>query len=154
MKLKQGRVSEEERFSLILPSQRILLISYCHRSSAVCKAKIIVWGLECVKCSPLCQINLLRKAALDYGYKGVCIAPSSSMALKFIVKKKTQGILAIACQKELDEGILSVTKLTHDKNKERLPIVIVPLLKDGCVDTKVDLKLAISKISLGCLKKV
>ena len=151
MKLKQGRASEEERFSLIHPSQRILLISYCLRSSAVCKAKIKVWGLECIECSPSCQVNLLRKAALDCGYKGVCIAPGSSMALKFIVKEKPRGIVAVACQKELVEGILSVAKLVHEKNKERVSVVTVSLLKDGCVDTKVDLKLAIAKISLGCL---
>jgi hypothetical protein len=43
-----------------------------------------------------------------------------------------------------------VKKLIHGKNKKAPPIVIIPLTKDGCVNTEVNLKLAIAKITLGC----
>jgi hypothetical protein len=148
--LKRREPTEEERLSRVDPSQRILLLSHCLRSSAFCKAKIEAWGLACVECTPSCQVNRLRKVALDYGYKAVCVAPGGSMALKFIADNDPRGIVAVACRKELKEGIASVKKLIHGKNKKAPPIVIIPLTKDGCVNTEVNLKLAIAKITLGC----
>ena len=65
------------------------------------------------------------------------------MALKFIKEKNPKGIVAIACMKELAEGVDAVNELGgNGKNNgsgNNAPIVIaVPLLKDGCVDTEVD----------------
>ena len=62
------------------------------------------------------------------------------MALKFIKKTRPQGIVAIACMKELDEGVCAVNEFVEARKQKDTPPVIVPvpLLKDGCVDTMVD----------------
>ena len=62
------------------------------------------------------------------------------MALKFIKKTDPGGVVAIACMKELEEGVCAVKELVEEKKKSGQPpvIVSVPLLKDGCVDTEVD----------------
>ena len=151
LKLKRRAITDDERLSCVHPSHRVLLISHCLRSSKRCKAKVEAWGLDCVECTPTCQVNLLRRTALDYGYKGVCIAPGGSMALKFIMEHEPLGIVAVACRRELEEGIEGVKKYIDEHKKSIPPIVIIPLTKDGCVDTEVNIDLAIHKLSLGCL---
>ncbi|HPC39912.1 MAG TPA: DUF116 domain-containing protein [Spirochaetota bacterium] len=139
----------EERLSHVDPSRRILLISHCLRSSAVCKASIETWGIDCVECNPRCQVNLLRRKALDLGYQGVCVAPGGSMALKYVKEQRPAGIVAVACMKELEEGIDNVARLAGS-GIEAPPIVVVPLTKDGCVNTEVNVQMAYDKISIGC----
>ncbi len=85
----------------------------------------------------------LRIAAQELGYKGVCMAPGSSMALKFIKSNKPEGIVAVACIKELEEGACAVKEIVENKKGNASTgngpvIVTVPLLRDGCVDTEVD----------------
>jgi len=150
LKLKRRVITDDERLSCVHPSQRVLLLSHCLRMSNECKAKVEAWGLDCVECTPSCQVNLLRKTAMEYGYKGVCVAPGGSMALKFIMENDPLGIVAVACRKELEEGIESVKKFIDEHNKIVPPIVIIPLTKDGCVNTEVNIDIAISKLSLGC----
>ena len=65
------------------------------------------------------------------------------MAIKFIREKNPKGIVAIACMKELAEGVDAVNELEGNEkdndSSNNVPIVLsVPLLKDGCVDTEVD----------------
>ena len=57
--------------------------------------------------------------------------------------------MAVACDKELQEGIHGVSELAPSGQKP-IPIVVIPLSKDGCVDTEVDVRLALEKIALGC----
>jgi uncharacterized protein len=139
----------EERLSRVDPSQRVLLISHCLRNSAGCRAVIQTWGIDCVECNPRCQVNLLRRRALNLGYKGVCVAPGGSLALKYVRENAPRGIIAVACRKELEEGIESVCKLAGT-DAQIPPIVVIPLTKDGCVDTEVNVDQALGKISLGC----
>lgn len=141
--------SSEELMSRVEPSQRVLLIPHCLRNSAGCKAKIQAWGVDCVECNPRCQVNLLRRKALDLGYKGVCVAPGGSLALKYIKESAPRGIVAVACAKELEEGIDNVSKLAG-AGVSVPPIVVIPLTRDGCVDTEVNVEDAYHKISLGC----
>lgn len=142
--------SAEEWLSLIHPSQRILLLPHCLRSSQTCSGKYSKQGLECPEdCAENCTIGRLRWTALSLGYKGVCIAPGGRLAVKYVKEKRPKAIVAVACQKELEEGIHGVRELS---SSDRLtpPIVIIPLAKDGCVDTEVDEEQAIKMITLGC----
>ena len=143
-KLLEESKENEEILRSIDKDKRILLISHCLRSSGDCTAKMTKAGLECRDdCPTRCTVGRLRIAAQKLGYKGVCIAPGGSMALKFIKNNKPQGIVAIACIKELEEGVCAVKELVEDR-KGNAPdvngpvVVAVPLLRDGCVDTEVD----------------
>ena len=100
-------------------------------------------------CEEPCAIRVLRQAAEAQGYKGVCVAPGGSMVLRFIEQTAPEAIVAVACQKELEEGIHGVRELA-DVDRPALPIAIVPLAKDGCVDTEVDVEQALETITLGC----
>ena len=140
----------EEWLSLIHPSRRILLLPHCLRPSQTCSGKYSKQGLECPEdCTEDCTVGRLRRAALSLGYKGVCIAPGGRLAVKYVKGKNPEGIVAVACQKELEEGIHGVRELSGDNERTPL-IVIIPLVKDGCVDTEVDEEQALKMITLGC----
>ena len=140
----------EESLSLIPPSQRVLLLSHCLRPSQTCPGKYSKQGLVCPDdCDQDCTLGRLRRTALSLGYKGVCIAPGGRLALKFVEGISPKGIVAVACHKELEEGIESVHELSGDDD-HMPPIVVVPLVKDGCVDTEVDEAKALEVIALGC----
>ncbi len=101
--------------------------------------------MDCVRD---CVIGRFRKAASALGYKGVCVAAGGAMALRFVKEQAPGGIVAVACDKELVEGVDGVRKLALSE-AEAPPIVIVPLAKDGCVDTEVDEGLVLNALALG-----
>jgi len=89
----------------------------------------------------------LRQAALDLDYKGVCVAPGGRLAVTYISETRPDAIVAVACQKELEEGIANVGGL--DDNGYRPLIVVIPLSRDGCVDTEVEVGPALEIVSTG-----
>lgn len=142
-KILEESKKNEERLRSVEPGERILLISHCLRSSEKCTAGMSKKGLQCRDdCKSRCSVGRLRLLAEKCGYKGVCIAPGGSMALKFIKENNPEGIVAIACMKELEEGVCAVKEFVETKKGRGYPpvIVSVPLLRDGCVDTEVDEK--------------
>lgn len=141
--------SAEERLLRIPASQRILLLPHCLRRSQTCQGKYGKRGLECCECTPDCSVNRLRQAAINLGYKGVCIAPGGRLAVNYVKEMCPEAVVAVACQKELEEGVHDVQGL--DKDNEPEPVmVIIPLARDGCVDTEVDEERALELITLGC----
>lgn len=142
--------SAEERLLRIPPSQRILLLPHCLRRSQTCQGKYGTRGLECYECNPDCSVNRLRQAAINLGYKGVCVAPGGRLAVNYVKETQPEAIVAVACQKELEEGIHGVQELNGRPEEPAPVIVIIPLARDGCVDTEVDEERALELIALGC----
>jgi hypothetical protein len=144
MKSKYIGVSkkDEEKIAIIPPKDRVLLLPHCLKPSDKCEAKFKKEGLNCLAdCQVDCQIRTLRGWADEKGYKGVCTAAGGVMALKFIKKTDPEAIIAIACDKELEEGVCAVEKYSKIDRSLKTPLVIsIPLIKDGCVDTEVDMK--------------
>ena len=138
----------EEKLALVDTSERILLLPHCLRKSETCQAKYTKHGLECCGCNPECPVNRLSQAAVKLGYKGVCIAPGGSLAVNYIKEIRPKAIVAVACQKELEEGVQDVRKMGSE-DISAIPIVVVPLSKDGCIDTEVDEEGALEMIALG-----
>lgn len=138
-----------EKLSLTDPAERVLLLSHCLRPSQTCPGKQDKKGLACPEgCHEACVVGRLRRAALDLGYKGVCIAAGGAMALRFVRESNPGGIVAVACDKELAEGVKAVRAMAG--NGQEVPaIVLVPLLSDGCIDTAVDEGQAMQAITAG-----
>ena len=139
-----------EKLSTTDPAERILLLSHCLRPSQTCPGKLDKKGLNCPNsCQEACGVGRLRREALALGYKGVCIAAGGSMALRFVKELNPRGIVAVACHKELTEGVEAVQAMAGSE-REAPAIVVVPLLTDGCVDTTVDEARVQEAIALGC----
>ena len=142
-----------EMLSATDPAERVLLLSHCLRPSRSCPGKFGRSGLVCPNdCQEDCVVGRLARAASSLGYKGVCIAAGGKMAVKFVAEHKPRGIVAIACERELEEGVEAVNSMVG--NGLKAPIIVgVPLLKDGCVDTEVDEVEAMAALALGCHTK-
>lgn len=143
-------ISVEERLSQIAPSERVLLLSHCQRPSQTCLGTFNKKGLVCpADCNENCVIKRFKEVALRAGYKGVCIAAGGAMAIRFVEEHNPAGIVAVACDKELAEGIEGVRELVKDE-QDMPAIVTIPLLTNGCVDTTVDEEQVMKAIVLGC----
>jgi geranylgeranyl diphosphate synthase type II len=122
-------------------SKRVLLLPHCLRPSQDCPGKMTKQGLDCTGC-PLtdCAIYKLRVAAAEVGYGGVCVAPGGRLAIRFLADHQPAGVVAIACDKELEEGLEAIAQMEWEDDR---PIVVTfPLSRDGCVDTEVDVETA------------
>ncbi|MBI4318054.1 MAG: DUF116 domain-containing protein [Chloroflexi bacterium] len=134
----------------ISPSDRVLLLSHCLRPSQTCPGRFRKEGLVCPEsCDLNCAIGRLRTAAVAQGYKGVCVAAGGAMALKFVVAQRPRGVIAVACSKELAEGVRAA-KTTASLNEDIPRYAMVALRQDGCVDTEVDEAEVLEAILAGC----
>jgi hypothetical protein len=94
-------------------------------------------GLDCGGCTrPDCPIYELRTLAADAGYGGICVAPGGRLAARFVAEHEPDGIVAVACQKELEEGYEAVSRMEYSGDMPAS--AVIPLSRDGCVDTQVD----------------
>lgn len=121
--------------------KRVLLLPYCLRPSQDCPGKMTKQGLDCTGCTCVaCAIYQLRAAAVEAGYGGICVAPGGRLAARFVAESQPAGVVAIACNKELEEGQEAADQIEWTNG--RAAMALVPLLQDGCVDTTVDMTLA------------
>ena len=122
-------------------ARRVLLLPHCLRPSQDCPGKMTKQGLDCAGCSLAdCPIYRLRAVADEAGYGGVCVAPGGRLAVRFLAERQPSGVIAIACDEELEEGLEAIAEMEWSGGE---PVVVtVPLTQDGCVDTEVDVPMA------------
>lgn len=138
--------SEGERLREVPPAERVLLLPHCLRPSATCRGRPSKEGFQCPEdCQEPCAIRRLKEEALSLGYKAVCIAPGGALALRFLKAQEPKGVVAIACHKELAEGVEAVEELEGPVPE----VATLPLSEDGCVDTEVDLDAALELLRRG-----
>ncbi len=121
-------------------SKRILLLPQCLRNPD-CPAPQNEEGYICQQCSPDCQVNILSQKAHTLGYKGCYILPGGSMIPRLIAATKPQAVIGISCEEEALLGLLTL-------DKHGIAAYGVLLLRDGCMNTAVDLDYALTIISL------
>jgi hypothetical protein len=123
--------SEEARFKNVDPKKRMLLLPHCLRHLK-CPAKLSpIGGIDCKECG-LCIIKELKTRSEDLGYE-VVIAPGSGFVKRKIKAMNPEGALCVACYKDLNHVMQSISR-------KKIPVMGVPLTKDGCVETSVDSK--------------
>ena len=134
-------MTEKTAMDSIPYERRVLLLPHCLRPSSDCPGKMTKQGLNCEGCTITdCAIYQLRSTADEMGYGGVCVAPGGRLAIRFLVQHQPAAVIAIACDKELEEGIEAVAQTEWEG--ERPIVVTFPLSEDGCVDTVVDVEAA------------
>ena len=121
------------------PSQILVLLPHCLQNTD-CGIRITVDIHKCEKCGK-CDIG--RLTALSEKYRiPIAIATGGTLARKIIVENKPKFIIAIACQRDLVEGL-----------REVFPIPVYGVLNDRpegpCFNTRV----MVEKIDLA-LRKV
>lgn len=127
------------RMKEVPKKERALFLSHCLRNTKKCIATMNGFGYECKHCGN-CQISEIKQAAEKLGYS-VYIVPGGSMVFKIINEKKPRAVIGVACYVELEQAMENAGRIN-------LPNMGVPLLKDGCKDTAVDVKKVVSMLNV------
>lgn len=90
-----------KRFGLT-PRRLLLLLPQCLQRSD-CKIRIAGDILNCQQCGN-CQIKEIINICKHYGLRA-CVATGGTLARKIIVEQKPQAVIAVACERELVDGI-------------------------------------------------
>ncbi len=125
------------RFSRTPPSKRIIFLPQCLRKKG-CEAGIGEWGYKCTVCNPKCKVGRIKSMAESLGYR-VIIAPGGSMVMKALERFGPLAVAGVACIKEI---VLAMENI-------RIPVQGIELLRDGCVDTDVNLEDVFSVLRMG-----
>lgn len=140
--VKTKNVASRQKFAATPYSERVLLLPQCLRSKD-CPAELKEHGYECQGCGK-CDIKRINAQAERLGYKHVYIIPGGSIVTKIFAKEKPTACLGVACLKELMLGSFVC---------EKLGIVGqgIALLRDGCVNTRVDWKVVSNALRLSLI---
>lgn len=115
--------------------KRVLFLPHCARKYVdyKCQAEFDpeIPTYRCGKCSEDCQINQATELARELGYD-VYVVPGGSCIPKIVKRFGYDGVVGVACG---DEIKLASTYL----DKTRIPAQAIPLLKNGCSNTKFNL---------------
>jgi hypothetical protein len=117
------------KFHKFRPDEKCVFIPQCLRRAKVCRAGITDDGYVCVHCGCKCDAYRIKTLCEKMGYRSF-ILPGGSMAVRLVKKYRPMAVMGIACLKELTAGIDGIP----------VPSVAVELLKDGCIDTQVDIE--------------
>ena len=121
-----------QRESFLRTKKRVLLLPHCARKymDSRCKAKFHpdLAYYECMHCSPDCRVNQASKLAEEKGYD-VYILPGGSCVKKILSRKRYDGVVGVACCEEIKLAGEFLEKLN-------MPAQAVPLIKNGCAETK------------------
>lgn len=133
------------RFSNIKGKDRILVVPQCLRSIK-CPARLdSSVGVACKGCG-MCVIKDVKAEADRLGY-GFYIVPGGSFVERIVKRIRPRAALGVACYKDLNIGM-------HGLSKSRCLVMGVPLVKDGCVETNVDISELINVMRLGIEKGI
>lgn len=130
--IEKRNSSMSAKFKAIPVSERIILLPHCMRNSKQCKAIDDGTHYSCIKCGA-CKIAQIQKMSEDLGYKKVYIMKGGKAIHNILIEQKIKAVVAVACHFEGAQGI---------KMTDSLKVIaqFVPLLKDGCCDTDVDIE--------------
>ena len=128
------------------PEGLLLLFPHCIQNSK-CKQNIKHDLNECKRCGK-CKVKDLLEISEEYGIS-IAIASGGRIALKRVMAEEVQGVVAIACEKELRTGLMAAMPKA---------IFAVPNLRPNgyCVDTDVymdDVLKAIERFLIHTKKK-
>ncbi len=122
--------SERSKSALVSAKKRMVFLPQCIRAQG-CKAPLGENGFECRQCNSKCQVFIVKKM-VDKSVP-VYVMPGGTIVFKVISREKPDAVFGIACFHELELAYQVC-------EKAGVPAVSVPLLRDGCVNTLVDIE--------------
>jgi uncharacterized protein len=120
-----------DAFAAVPFGERVVFVPHCMRSIEKCKAKEMGSYYICAECGA-CKIGSISRKTKELGYKALYILKGGKAVKKLTAELKPKAVLGVACY---FEGVMGM----EESEKHGLIVQFAPLLKDGCVDTDVDL---------------
>jgi hypothetical protein len=128
-----------ERFAAAGP-ERILVGPQCMRAGD-CTARLDpVDGYRCVQCGR-CDFAELSRVAEEMGFR-LFIVPGDRFAKRLVERYRADAAVGVACPPELSMALLAGMKMG-------VPSAGVPLSRDGCFETDVDIE-AVKEVMRRC----
>jgi hypothetical protein len=121
-----------EAFNGVPYAERVILMPHCMRNIKMCKAKEMGSYYLCAECGA-CKIGSISKKSKELGYKALYVLKGGKAVKKLVEELKPKAALGVACY---FEGVMGM----QESEKHGLAVQFVPLTKDGCVDTDVNLE--------------
>ncbi len=120
-----------EKFAKVEAGDRIVIVPQCLRH-AKCPARLdSMIGIACKECG-LCILKDLKAEAEKLGY-GFYIVPGGRFVQRIVKTVKPKAAIGVACIKDLNIAM-------HEISGTKTVVQGVPLIKDGCVQTQVNIK--------------
>lgn len=112
------------------PDELLLLVPSCQQWSG-CTRKITYDVNNCIRCGK-CKIKNILEMADRYGIR-VAVATGGRLALQMARDKEVKAVVAVACEKELNEGMKALFP--------KATLGVINTRPNGpCKDTDVDLE--------------
>ena len=121
----------EHVFSMVPFGERLIFVPHCLRNTEKCRAKEQGNHYLCVECGG-CKIGAIHKKARDLGYRELYILKGGRAIEKITAETRPGAIVGIACYFEGAQGM-------EQSEKNNITVQFIPLSRDGCVNTDVDL---------------
>ncbi len=119
--------------------RRLLLLPQCLRTRADCSAEQDAYGLLCRECGK-CPLGALQREAVALGYV-VLIAEGSAAVTGLLKEGNLDAVLGASCLPALEKSFRHIAE-------EAVPALAIPLLRDGCNATEIDLDMLLAGIHL------
>ncbi|HNX29008.1 MAG TPA: DUF116 domain-containing protein [Syntrophomonadaceae bacterium] len=128
------------RIDYIRPEKILILLPHCIQNSD-CPHKITIDINNCKNCGK-CKIGELKEMAAKYG-ANIKVATGGTLARKFTEDVRPQGIVAVACERDLSAGI---------QDSGPLPVIgVLNCRPNGpCINTDVSLSAVENAIKTIC----
>ena len=129
-----------DKFSDIDVKDRILVVPQCLRHLK-CPARLDPnLGVTCEDCG-LCIIKDLKQESERLGYR-FYVVPGGTFVERIVKKVKPKAAFGVACHRDLNMAM-------HGLSDWKCVVQGLPLLKDGCVQTEVDLEELFKRMRVG-----
>ncbi len=127
-------------FAAVPFAERIVFVPQCMRATGRCRAEEKGAEYICTRCGG-CSVAPIARRAMELGYMGLKILKGGSAVARHVEKMKPRAVLGLACQYEGALGIFECERLG-------VAVQFVPLLRDGCADTDVELEKVFAVLEL------
>lgn len=112
------------------PTKRLLLLPQCLRDVEKCRGEYDDYGFICGECGA-CAIHEIEKYAEGLGYT-VLIAEATAAVEELIARGRFESVIGVSCLEALEKTIQKMVD-------RAIPGLAVPLLRNGCLNTAVDI---------------
>ncbi len=129
----------KETVASIPAERKLFLLPQCLKNSTRCQAQTDELGLFCEQCGS-CHIAGLTNDAEDVGMMSI-VAEGSPVVRSMIEHNAADGIIGVSCFNSLKKAFPLMVN-------NAVPGIAIPLDKDGCVDTTVDVSLVRSFLKM------
>ncbi|MCD6405523.1 MAG: DUF116 domain-containing protein [Planctomycetes bacterium] len=111
--------------------RRVLLLPQCLRDVDRCQGELDEFGLLCAQCGS-CPVGGLQAEAEALGYV-VLVAEGTTIVTTLLDQGKVDTVIGLSCLSVLERAFPHMAA-------DAIPGIAIPLLRDGCIDTVVDVE--------------